>query len=189
MTSNVQVMVNGVPVDALMKTIEAVTADASLGESHFRARNRWVNGSLNRSTIQGFYVAGREDTSRAQPFVFDNDEPPVLLGENRGANPVEFLLHALAGCVTTTFVYYAAAQGIEIEELESELEGDIDLRGLLGIAPVPPGFQNIRIRMTVRSNAPAQALRDLAVLAQQRSPVFNTVARPVAVSLTLDARA
>ena len=120
MTTQTQTLINGVPVDRLVETIEAIDAQPSLGESHFRATNRWINGALNRSTIQGFYAAGEEDTTRTEPFVFDNDEPPVLLGENRGANPVEYVLHGLAGCITTTFVYYAAAQGVELEAVESE---------------------------------------------------------------------
>ena len=186
MTTQVQVSLNGVAVDALMATIKAMQTNPQLGEAHFRARNRWINGALNRSTVQGFYAAGGEDTSRTQPFVYDNDEPPVLLGENRGANPVEYLLHALAGCVTTTFVYYAAANGVEIESLESTLEGDIDLRGLLGAAPVNAGFQNIRIAMKVAANAPANKLQELALLAQRRSPVFNSVSKPVPVSVTID---
>jgi uncharacterized OsmC-like protein len=186
MTTHVQTTVNGVAVEALVATINAMKNDPSLGEAHFRLRNRWVNGGLNRSTIQGFFAAGGEDTSRTQPFVYDNDEPPVLLGENRGANPVEYLLHGLAGCVTTTFVYYAAANGVEIESLESTLEGDIDLRGLLGAAPVNAGYQNIRIAMKVTSSAPPEKLRELALLAQRRSPVFNSVSKPVPVSVTID---
>lgn len=186
MTTQVQVKLNGVAVDALVATIAAIQNDPSLGEAHFRAKNRWIDGALNRSTIQGFFAAGAEDTSRVQPFVLDNDEPPLLLGENRGANPVEYLLHGLAGCVTTTFVYYAAANGVEIDALESTLEGDIDLRGLLGVAPVPAGFQNIRIAMKVTSSAPIEKLEELAQLAQRRSPVFNTVARPVPVAVSLE---
>jgi uncharacterized OsmC-like protein len=181
----VKTTLNGVAVDALLATINAVQNDHSLGEAHFRAHNRWIDGALNRSTIQGFYAAGGEDTTRTKPFVYDNDEPPLLLGENRGANPVEYLLHALAGCVTTTFVYYAAANGVEIESLESTLEGDIDLRGLLGVAPVNAGYQNIRITMRVKSNAPAGKLEELALLAQRRSPVFSSVSKPVPVSVTV----
>ena len=179
-------LVNGVPVDQLVETIQAVEADPALGESHFRATNRWINGALNRSMIQGFYAAGQEDASRTEPFVYENDEPPVLLGENRGANPVEYVLHGLAGCVTTTFVYYAAAHGVEIEEVESTLEGDIDLRGLLGVAPVRPGYQAIRMRMRVKSSAPEEEIEELIALARQRSPVFSTVSSPVPITLTVD---
>lgn len=186
MTTQVLTITNGVDVTALTQTIGALQADASLGESHFRARNRWINGALNRSTIQGFYAGGGEDTSRTQPFVYDNDEPPILLGQNRGANPVEYLLHALAGCVTTTFVYYAAAQGVEIEELDSTLEGDIDLRGLLGVAPVKAGYQNIRITLKVKSSAPIETLHGLALLAQRRSPVFSSVSTPVPVAVNVE---
>lgn len=186
MTTHIKTTMNGVAVDALTAVIDRMRQDPALGEAHFRAHNRWINGALNRSTIQGFYAGGGEDTSRTRPFVYDNDEPPLLLGENRGANPVEYLLHGLAGCVTTTFVYYAAANGVEIESLESTLEGDIDLQGLLGVAPVNPGYQNIRITMTVKSNAPAEKLEELALLAQRRSPVFSSVSKPVPITVTLD---
>lgn len=178
-------IINGVPVDRLAETIAAVEANPSLGESRFRAHNRWVRGSHNRSVIQSFYTAGQEDTTRKEPFVLNNDEPPQLHGDNDAPNPVEFVLHGLAGCVTTTFLYYAAAQGIEIDELESTLEGDIDLRGLLGVAPVRPGYQQIRMSFRVKSKAPRDKLDQLIRLAQSRSPVFSTVSSPVDIKVSL----
>jgi organic hydroperoxide reductase OsmC/OhrA len=123
---------NGLDVQAAVDRIAALQADKSLARFQFRARNTWINGGENRSTIRDFYGAGQEDTSRTQAFEFTNGEPPVLLGNNEGANPVEFLLHALAGCVTTTFVLHAMARGITIKELATELTGNIDLQGLLG---------------------------------------------------------
>src|SRR5690606_41154715 len=100
---------NGVNVTALFDTIQAVKADPSIGRFQFRARNEWLGGAHTRSTIQEFYGAGKEDDARTEPFVLDCDEPPVLLGEDNGANPVEHVLNALAGCLTTTMVYHAAA--------------------------------------------------------------------------------
>jgi uncharacterized OsmC-like protein len=184
MATQVRTKLNGVAVDRMLETIEAVKADPQLGASRWRARNRWLDGGHNRSTIQDFFGAGKEDT-RSEPFVMDNDEPPFLLGENRGANPVEYLLHAVAGCVTTTFVYYAAAEGIEVQEVESTLEGEIDLRGLLGTAPVNPGYESIRISMRVKADAPQEKLNELIALAQRRSPAFNSLTRPVPVKVDL----
>jgi uncharacterized OsmC-like protein len=184
MATQIQPTVNGVAVDRMLETIEAVKVNPQLGESHWRAQNRWINGGLNRSTIKDYYGAGQE-TTRSTPFVLENDEPPFLLGENRAPNPVEFLLHAVAGCVTTTFVYYAAAEGIEVEEVESTLEGDIDLRGLLGTAAVNPGYQNIRMTMRVKANGSEEKLNELIELAQRRSPAFNSVVRPVPIDVTL----
>ena len=138
-----------------------------------------------RSTIKGFYGAGAEDTSRSKPFVFTNGEPPVLLGHNEGANPVEFLLHALAGCGTTTTVLHASARGIKIESLSTELEGDIDLQGLLALdASVPAGYESIRIKMDIRADCSDEDLDDLLKFAQQHSPVCNTVCRPVPVTIS-----
>jgi uncharacterized OsmC-like protein len=176
------ILVNGIDVQAAFDTIEAVKADPGLADFRFRARNKWVDGGENRSTIRDFYGAGREDDSRSMAFEFTNGEPPVLLGNNEGANPVEFLLHALAGCVTTTVVLHAAARGIMIRELSTELEGSLDLRGLLGLdEAVSPGYKEIRIRMNVKADCTDQQLEDLLAYAQQHSPVCTTVCRPVPV--------
>jgi uncharacterized OsmC-like protein len=175
-------VVNGLNIDAAMATIQAIQADPEIAQFRFRAKNRWIDGGENRSTIKGFYGAKAEDTSRSQAWEFVNGEPPVLLGNNEGANPVEFLLHALAGCVTTTFVLHAMARGIVIEELSTELEGDIDLHGLLGLdEDVFPGYSQIRIKMHVKADCSEEALADLMAYAEAHSPVCNTVCRPVPV--------
>jgi uncharacterized OsmC-like protein len=175
---------NGLDVQAALETIDAIKADTSLARFQFRARNTWINGGENRSVIRDFYGAGREDDSRSVAFEFTNGEPPVLLGNNEGANPVEFLLHALAGCVTTTFVLHAMARGIAIRELSTQLEGDLDLRGLLGLDDaVSPGYEQIRIRMDVKADCSDAELDALLAYTQEHSPVCNTVCRPVPVSI------
>jgi uncharacterized OsmC-like protein len=175
---------NGLSVQGMVDTVGAIKADPGLARFQFRARNRWIDGGENRSTIRDFYGCRREDDSRSADFVFTNGEPPVLLGANEGANPVEFLLHALAGCVTTTFVLHASARGITIEEMSTELEGDLDLRGLLGLDDsVSPGYEQIRIRMHVKADCSDEQLDDLMAYTQQHSPVCNTVCRPVPVMI------
>lgn len=174
--------INGLNVQAAMDTIAALKADKSLAKFEFRARNTWISGGENRSTIRDFYGAGQEDTSRSFAFEFTNGEPPVLLGNNEGANPVEFLLHALAGCVTTTFVLHAMARGIVIRSLSTELKGTIDLQGLLGLDDgVMPGYQQIDIGMHVSADCTDSELDDLIAYAQRHSPVCNTICRPVPV--------
>lgn len=176
---------NGLNVQAAFDTIDAIKADASLARFQFRARNTWIDGGTNRSMIRDFYGAGREDESRQASFEFTNGEPPVLLGDNEGANPVEFLLHALAGCVTTTFVLHATARGIPIRELSTELEGDLDVRGLLGLdESVSPGYERIRIRMKVEADCPDEQIDELLAYTEKHSPVCNTVCRPVPVEIT-----
>ena len=176
--------INGLDVQAALDTIDAIKADPSLARFQFRARNTWIDGGENRSVIRDFYGAGREDDSRRAACEFTNGEPPVLLGNNEGANPVEFLLHALAGCVTTTFVLHAMARGIAIRELSTQLEGDLDLRGLLGLDNmVSPGYEQIRIRMNVKADCSDEELDALLAYTQQHSPVCNTVCRPVPVSV------
>jgi uncharacterized OsmC-like protein len=175
---------NGLNVQAAFETIDAIKADPSLARFQFRARNNWINGGENRSRIRDFYGAGREDDSRKAPFEFTNGEPPVLLGSNEGANPVEFLLHALAGCVTTTLVLHATARGITIRELSTELDGDLDVRGLLALHDaVSPGYEHIRIRMHVKADCSDEQLDELLAVAQRHSPVCNTVCRPVPVTI------
>lgn len=175
---------NGLDLERMQQTVEALQADPALARFAFRARNRWVDGGHNRSTIQGFHGAGQEDTSRAEPFVFDNGEPPVLLGDNEGANPVEFLLHALAGCVTTTFVLHAAARGIKLREVSTRLEGDMNLQGLLDLDPAATvGYEEIRIQLHVVADAPDAEIDDLIAFTKAHSPVCNSVCRPVPVKI------
>jgi uncharacterized OsmC-like protein len=181
--------INGVDVDQLFSTINAIKENPGLAKFEMRANNRWINGGHNRTSIKDFYGAGREDTSRKQTFVFDNDEPAVLLGEDNGANPVEFVLHALAGCLTTSLVYHAAAQGIKIDAVESKFEGDLDLRGFLGMNDgVRNGYENIRVTFKIKADAPEEKLKELCELAQKRSPVFDIVTNrvPVNVQLKMD---
>jgi uncharacterized OsmC-like protein len=176
-------VINGVDVDRMGQTIHAIQQNPSLGTSQFRAVNRWINGGHNRSTIQSFYSAGKEDTTRTKPFVLDADEPPVLLGKDQGANPAEYVLHALAACLTTSLVYHAAARGIHIESVESTLEGDLDLQGFLGISnQVRKGYKSILVNITVKSDASTEELRELAKF----SPVYDIVSNPVPITIQID---
>ena len=173
---------NGVDVPALFATIDAVKGDPAIARFNFRATNRWMGGDRNRSTIEDFHGAC-QDLRHASPFVMDNAEPPVLLGGDSAANPVEYVLHALVGCLTTTMVYHAAARGIEIASIESRLEGDLDLRGFLGLSTeVRKGFSTVRVRMFVDSEASMATLRELA----QFSPVFDIVSKSLPVELTVE---
>lgn len=175
---------NGLDMDALVGTVEAVKQDPTLGSFEFRATNQWINGGENRSRIKEFYGAGCEDESRTEAFEFTNGEPPVLLGSNESANPVEFLLHALAGCVTTTTVLHAAARGIQIESLSTELVGTIDVQGLLALDDsVPVGYEQIQIKMDIKADCSDEELDDLLAFAQEHSPVCNTICRPVPVTV------
>jgi uncharacterized OsmC-like protein len=184
-----QQTMNGVNLDQLFGTINAIRETPGLAKFKFRASNQWINGGHNRTTIKDFYGAGQEDTSRAEPFLMDNDEPAVLLGTNKGANPVEALFHALAGCLTTSLVYHAAAQGIRLEEVESQLEGDLDARGFLGLSDeVRNGYENIRVTFKIKADAPQEKLAELCQLAQQRSPVLDMLSNSVPVSIRLETR-
>jgi len=175
---------NGVDTGVMFGTLDAIKAQPELGTFQFRARNRWLGGSHNRTTIQDFYGAGQEDSSRTEAFTVDAGEPPILLGANEGANPAEYLLHALASCLTTSLVYVAAARGVHLTEVESTLEGDMDVRGALGLDDdYRNGFEQIRVSFRIKGDAPAEKLQEVVTRAQARSAVFDMVTNGVPVSV------
>ena len=177
--------INGIHMETLQGTVNAIEQEPELGQCKFRARNKWLGGNHNRTTISGFYGA-KQEISHKQVFELHADEPPILAGNDAGANPVEHLLNALAACVTTSMVAHAAVLGIHIEELESELEGDIDLRGFLGLADdVPKGFTDIRITFKVKSDVDnMERLKRLTAY----SPVFNTITQGARVDIQVQAK-
>ncbi len=178
--------VNGVNVDELFGTIDAVKKAPVIAKFKFRAENQWMDGGHNRTTIKNFYGI-QQDHQHDQPFELDADEPPLLLGRDLGPNPVEYALTALAACVTTSIVYHAAAKGIAIRSMESRLEGDIDLQGFLGIRDdVPRGYQEIRMYVTIDADAPPEKLEEIVALGPTYSPVFDTLTRAVPVKVQLD---
>ena len=177
--------VNGVNVEELFGTIEAVKKAPVIAKFRFRAQNQWMDGGHNRTTIKNFYGT-QQDHERKEPFVLDADEPPLLLGRDLGPNPVEYALTALAACVTTSIVYHAAAKGVTIHSMETRLEGDIDLQGFLGIRDdVPRGYQEIRMVVDIDADAPPEKLEEIVQLGPTYSPVYDTITRAVPVSITL----
>lgn len=186
MEKALQSTMNGVDLEQLTQTIGAIRENPDIARFQFRARNEWTEGAHSRTTIQTFHGAGREDESRREPFTLDGDEPAVLLGNDRAPNAVESLLHALASCVAVGFVYNAAAQGIRVDSLELELEGDLDLRGFLGLSDeVRPGYQDIRLRYQVDADAPRQKIEELCSYVQRTSPVLDIIRNPVPVKVEL----
>jgi uncharacterized OsmC-like protein len=184
-------MLNGVDREKLFGTIEAVKADPPLARFQFRLSNRWVNGGENRSHIDGFYGAGAE-MRHAQAFSLVNDEPEILLSADKAPNPVEYVLHALAGCLTTSLIYHAAARGIAIRSVTTRFEGDLDLRGFLGISrDVRRGFQAIRVVFDIDADCDAAGKEELMAMAQAYSPVFDIVSNglPVTCQLATPGRA
>ena len=175
--------VNGINLDVLQETISAVENEPELGKCRFRARNKWINADHNCTTISGFYAL-KEERIHKPTFELHANEPALFAGEEQVANPVEHLLHALASCVTTSMVAHAAVRGIHIEELECELEGDIDVRGFLGLAnDVPKGYTNIRMKFKVKTDE--QNLEMLKSLAEF-SPVYHSLVDGVEVDIQVE---
>jgi len=183
LSPQVERIVNGVNVTALAQTVEAVKATPVLAKFRFNLKNEWLDGAYSRSIINGFHGVA-QDFERSQSFLLFADEHPVLLGRDQGPNAGEYLLQALAACVTSTMVYHAAARGIQIEEVESTVEGDIDLRGFLGTDPsVRNGFQNIRMNFSISADLSDQEFEELVKLGPTFSPVLDSITKGVAVTV------
>ena len=176
-------IMNGVNVTELLQTIDAVKANPEVAKFRFRLNNEWLEGGHNRSTVNGFHGATQE-FQRAKSFLIHADEPIILLGRDQAPNPAEYLLTALAACVTSSLVYHAAARGIKIEGIESQVEGDIDVHGFLGLdEKVRNGFQNIRMTLAIHADVTDQQLEELTGLGTGFSPVFDSVTNGVPVTV------
>ena len=174
---------NGVDTPTLFATLNAVKGQRQLAKFQFRARNRWISGTHSQSTIGGFFGAGGEQ-AREQAFRLDGDHPPVLVGADHGPTPVEYVLHALATCLTAGLANIAAARGIDLEEVESTVEGDIDLQGILGMDDsVRNGYQGIKVSFRIKGNASDEELAGLLAQSKARSAVFDVVTHGVPVSV------
>ena len=178
--------INGVDVEQLLQTIDAIKANEEIAKFKFRATNKWIDGGHNQTTITDFYGATANHPHQ-KPFELEEDEHQVLLGNDIGPNPVEYALAALAGCLTSSLVYHSAAKGIKIRGVESRLEGDIDLRGFLGLWPdIKAGYENIRVYFKIDADIPEEQKKELIEMAKKYSPVFDTIANPVSVSVELE---
>jgi uncharacterized OsmC-like protein len=177
---------NGVDLDQLTGTVQAIQENPDLARFEFRAHNAWTRGGHSRTTIQSFYGAGQETDSRPEAFILEGDEPPVLLGTNRAPNAVEAVLHALASCLAVGFAYNAAARGIRVDSLDFDLEGELDLHGFLGLSDeVRPGYEGIHVRYRVRADAPRETIEELCAYVQRTSPVLDIIRHPVPVTVEL----
>jgi uncharacterized OsmC-like protein len=180
---------NGVDTEQMFATLDLIKVQPELARFQFRATNRWIDGAHNQSTIRGFYAAGGEDTSRADAFHLDAGEPAILLGIDSGPNPAEYLLHALAACLTTSIVYVASARKVKLTSVESTLTGDMDVRGALGVDDEPRnGFERIGVSFRISGEASEEKLREVVERAKARSAVYDMVTNgvPVAVDVAVD---
>lgn len=174
--------INGVDTEALKETIGKIQDDPSLGYCQFRLRNKWVNADENRSEVHDYFAAGSEQEHKKQ-FHFQAGEPALLAGQDDGANPVEFLLSGLSGCMTTTIAYYAALNGYEIEEMESTYEGELDLQGIFNLDEnVRPGYKKISVHFKIKTNAPVEEVEKYYPF----SPVYDVVSKSVPVEVIIE---
>jgi len=182
-----KVAMNGVEVPTLLATINAVGEQPELAKFQFRATNKWINGTHSRSRIEGFHGAGGEH-EQTTDFVYDSDHPPVLCGKGNGPNPAEFLLHAIAGCITAGIGNIASVRGVELESVECTVEGDIDARGLLGLSnDVRNGYSGLRLSYKIKGDADEKTLRKIVAQSTARSVVYDVLTNGVPVSIDVDA--
>ena len=178
---------NGIDTAQVYGTLDVLRAQPEAARFEFRVRNRWIDGTHSRSTIHGFWGAGTEDVSRSEPFIVDASEPPVLFGHNEAPNPAEYLLHALAGCLTLTIVNVAAARKVELHEVSSSLTGVLDARGATAIDDsYRNGFDGIDVTFTISGDASPDKLREVVDRALARSVVYDMITNGVPVTVRAD---
>ncbi len=176
---------NGVDTATLFATIDAVKAQNDIAKFQFRASNTWVNGTHSRSTLSGFYGAMQE-MEHKQPTVLDADHPAVLVGADNGPTPIEFLLHAIAACLTAGVANIAAARKVDLTKVTSTVEGDINLLGILGLSDsVRNGYEQIKVTFHIEGDADDETLRGLVEQSRKRSAVYDVVtnATPVVIDV------
>ena len=173
---------NGVDVPRLFATLDAVKGQNEIAKFQFRASNTWVNGTHNRSQLSGFFGAMQE-MEHKNVTVLDADHPAVLVGEDHGPTPIEFVLHAIAACLTSGVANIAAARGIQLQKVTSTVEGDIDLLGILGLSDgtVRNGYQQIRVTFHIEGDADDEKLRGLVEQSRRRSAVYDVLTNPTPV--------
>ena len=177
---------NGVDTAGLFATLDAVKANPEIARFQFRASNEWLSGTNNRSTISGFYGATQE-MAHEQSWTLDADHPAVLVGRDQGPTPVEYLLHALAACLTSGLANIAAARGVTLTSVTSTVEGDINLLGILGLSDqVRNGFEQIKVTFTLSGDDP-EKLRKVVEQSRQRSAVFDVITNSVPVTIEVNA--
>lgn len=178
---------NGVDTPKLFATIGAVADLPALAQFRFRAESRWMGGTHSRSKIAGFFGVGSE-MQRDASFEADADHPQVLCGTDHAPSPVEWVLHALAGCLTAGIANVAAARSVTLKAVECLVEGDIDLQGILGLSPkVRNGFEAIRVTFKIEGEAPETKLREIVEQARARSAVFDILNGHVPVAINVQA--
>jgi uncharacterized OsmC-like protein len=175
-------IVNGIDAEQIVNLATSMGKDENFGKFKFRANNHWLGGSRSRTSIQGFYAGGVENTDRKNALTVDADQPVFLVGENTAPNAVEYLLHALNSCLSTTLVAHASVQGIQLDAVEVFSEGSMDARGFFGVSDkVNRGYERIRVDMGVKSDADLDALQNMAMY----SPVYEVVSRSVPVDFKI----
>jgi uncharacterized OsmC-like protein len=184
--SNDTITRNGVDTATLFATLDAVRAAPAAAQFQFRAHNHWVDGTHSRSTIADFFGVG-EERSHEREWVFNADHPAVLVGKDNGPTPVEFILHALASCLTAGIANIAAARKVNLTEVRSTVTGDIDLNGILGLQPVRNGYHQVSVRFTVKGDAPEHVLREIVEQSRRRSAVYDVITNGIPVDIDVEA--
>jgi uncharacterized OsmC-like protein len=178
---------NGIDTPKLFATIGAVADQPSMAKFQFRAKGKWLNGTHMQTTMSGFFGADGE-LAHKQAHTVDADHPAVLCGEDNGPTPVEYLLHAIAACLTAGIANVASARGVTLHSVEANATGDIDLRGILGLSDkVRNGFGSIKVGFKVAGDAPAETMQKIVAQSVARSAVFDVLTNGVPVSISIEA--
>jgi uncharacterized OsmC-like protein len=175
---------NGVDTATLFATLDAVKGQPEIATFQFRARNTWVAGTHSRSSFSGFHGAMQELEHKTVTTV-ESDHPAVLVGEDAAPTPVEYLLHAIAACITAGVANVAAARGVQLTRVSSTVEGDIDLLGIFGLSDgsVRNGYKQIKVTFHIEGDADDATLRAIVEQSRQRSAVYDALTQPTPVAI------
>lgn len=174
---------NGVDVPTLFATLDAVKAQNDIAAFQFRASNTWVGGTHSRTTYSGFFGAGQEMQHKHETVV-EADHPAVLVGNDHAPTAAEYLLHAIAACLTSGIANIAAVRGVELTKVTSTVEGDIDLLGILGLSSdgsVRNGYRQIKVTFDIEGDADDETLRGIVEQSRRRSAVYDALTNPTPV--------
>ena len=186
MTSTATPVNNGVNVGFLLQAREIFSGQPAAADFKWRVSNTWVNGTHSQSTVENFFGLGEEQSHHTK-FTFDGDHPAVFQAEDQGPTPVELLLVSLAGCLTAGVAAVAQNREIQLRSVTAAIEGDMDVRGILGVDPeVRNGFSQIRVTYKIDADASPDDLKALVAQSQKRSAVYDVITNPTSVVVNVE---
>ena len=186
MTGTAKNVDNGVNVEALLDAREALSQVPEAAQFKWRATCKWVRGTHNRSTIEGFFGLGEEQHHKTE-FTFEADHPEVFASEDHAATPVEMVLAGLASCLTAGVASVAQLRDVQLRSVTAKLEAGMDIQGILGMdSDVRNGFDGIKVSYDIDADATPDEIRAIVAQSQKRSAVYDIITNPTNITVEVN---